>query len=375
MAQVKEGKVSAPTRLDWEFAVQGFGPGSAKLPAGYQSTQQKYQLFVPKDYQAGKTWPLIVFISPADGPSGLSNWQKVCEKEGVLFCSPHKAGNAVASGQRTRIVLDVLDDVRRQYRIDPDQTYISGFSGGGRMACAIGFALPEYFGGVVPVCGTNPISGPTYLRHRIQERLSVAFVTGEKDFNRKENEEYMGPYFQELAIRSKVWVVPKMGHQVPGAEVMAEVYAWLKEDLKRRQADSKARPGLAIAPGEGPKGAEQAKGFLETAQADLKETERVWRGVALLQGTIQRWGKTEPGKQARELLQKVANDAKLLDVIGPQGAEDEQKSVSAQAKGLERFGLIPKAIEAWEILAKNYADTPVGMQAEAQIRRLRAIKK
>jgi len=67
----------------------------------------------------------------------------------------------VPAGQRTRIVLDMLDDVRRHQRIDADQTYITGFSGGGRMACAIGFALPEYFGGVAPVCGTNPISGTT----------------------------------------------------------------------------------------------------------------------------------------------------------------------------------------------------------------------
>src|SRR2546421_7521928 len=95
LAQAKEAKVSAPTRLDWRFAVQGFGSGSAKLAADYDSTKQKYQLFVPKDYQAGKICPLVVFISPGDGPAGLSSWQKICVKEGVLFCSPLKAGNSV----------------------------------------------------------------------------------------------------------------------------------------------------------------------------------------------------------------------------------------------------------------------------------------
>ncbi len=187
--------VSAPTRLDWEFAVGGFGKGAAKLPAGYDSTKQRYQLYVPKNYKKEKPAALILFISPGDQPGAFKNWQQICETHGVFFASPFGAGNNTAAGLRTRIILDVLDDVRRQYSIDPDQTYITGFSGGGRMACAIGFALPEYFGGVIPLCGTNPITGPGYLRHRIADRLSVAFVTGEKDFNRKENEAYMAPWF------------------------------------------------------------------------------------------------------------------------------------------------------------------------------------
>ena len=249
-----ERKVALPTRLDWAFAVQGFGPGSDKLPPGYDSTKQRYQLFVPRQYKAGVAWPLVLFISAGDQPAGWEVWQKLCDQEGVFFCAPFAAGNSVATGQRTRIILDALDDVRRAFRIDPDQTYLTGFSGGARMSCAIAFGLPEYFGGVVPLCGTNPVAGPTYLRHRLEDRLSVAFVTGEKDFNRKENEEYMGPWLKELGIRSKLWVVPKLGHAVPSADVLREAYAWLKEDLPRRRADAKAHPELVIGPEEAPTG-------------------------------------------------------------------------------------------------------------------------
>ena len=149
-------KRQGPPRLDWQFASQGFGSGVAKLPADYDSTKQRYQLYVPTVKK--KSWPLIVFISPGDKPAGLSAFKSVCDREGVLFCSPFAAGNAVLGGQRERIVLDKLDDGRRTYPVDPDQTYLSGFSGGGRMACAIGFALPECFGGIAPVCGTNPVS-------------------------------------------------------------------------------------------------------------------------------------------------------------------------------------------------------------------------
>lgn len=372
VAQPTERKVAAATRLDWQFAVQGFGPGATKLPAGYDSTKQRYQLYVPKSHSKDKPASLVLFISASDQPAGWNSWKSVCEKEGILFASPFGAGNSPDSGRRTRVILDVLDDVRRQYAIDPDQTYITGFSGGGRMACSIGFALPEYFGGVIPLCGTNPISGPTYLRHRIEERLSVAFVTGEKDFNRKENEVYLAPWFDELGIRSKLWVVPKMGHDIPPASVVSEVHAWLAEDLKRRRAEAQARPKLAVAHDLTPTASEQAARQLESALDDLKQPTRTWRGVALVQGVTQRWGKTEPGKRAQALLKEIVNNDKLLERVEVQGAEDEVKSISAQAKALERFGQTAKAIEAWQLLAKNYEGTPIASRANDNIKRLRS---
>lgn len=367
-----EVKVGAPTRIDWEFAVAGFGLDKPKLPADFDSRQQRYQLFVPKDYDAKKTWPLLVFISPGDDPLGWRFWQKPCAELGMLFCAPYGAGNAVPVDQRTRMVLDVLDDVRRRYRIDPDQTYIAGFSGGGRMACALAFALPEYFGGVIPVCGTNPLHKMPALRHRVRDRLSVAFVTGSSDFNRKENEDYMFPYFQDLGIRSRLWVVPKMGHSVPGPDVLGEVHAWLAEDLKRRQADAKAYPGLAASAGEVKTNAQQATGQLETAEAQLKEPQRTWPAVALLDGVVQRWGKTEAADKARKLLDQVKADPKRSQLLAEQRGAEEQHELTAQAKALERFGLRRRALEAWQKLAKEHPDSPEGKRAAAEAGRLEA---
>ena len=367
-----ERKVSAATRLDWEFASRGFPPKDLKLPAGYDSTKQKYQLFVPKGYSKDKPASLVLFISAGANPTGWTNWQKHCTEQNVFFACPYGAGNDTPAGQRVRIILDVLDDVRRQFQIDPDQTYVTGFSGGGRMACAVGFALPEYFGGVIPLCGTNPIPGPAYQRHRVEERLSVAFVTGEKDFNRKENEEYMGPWFQEINVRSKVWVVPKMGHAIPPAATVAEIHAWLAEDLKRRREDRMARPKLAVGPADTPTTAEQAKRWVESALLDLQDPQRTWRGVSLLQGVTQRWPNAIVANQARATLKKLGGEEAILKRVAVQGTEDEVKSLSAQAKAFERFGNIPKAIEAWELLAQSFEGTPAGDAALANIKRLRA---
>jgi dienelactone hydrolase len=365
-----EVKVTAPTRIDWEFTVGSFGLNRSKLPADYDSRKQRYQLFVPKDYDSKKTWPLVVFISPGDDPLGWRFWQKPCEDLGMLFCAPYGAGNTVPVDQRTRLVLDVLDDVRRRYRVDPDQTYLAGFSGGGRMACAIAFALPEYFGGVIPVCGTNPLGKMPAARHRVRDRLSVAFVTGGGDFNRKENEDYMFPYFQELGIRSRLWVVPQLGHSVPGPEVLTEVHAWLAEDLKRRRANAKERPGLAAAPDEVKTGAQQAQGQLEAAEAELRDPDRTWPAVALLEGVIERWGKTEAADQARKRIEQLKTDPKKAQLLAEQRGAEDRREGAALAKALERFGLRRRALENWQQLAKDHPESAEGKKAVAEAKRL-----
>jgi len=363
--------ISAPTRIDWKFAASAFGTAVAKLPADYDSRQQRYQLFVPRDYEPSRTWPLVVFISPGDEPLGWRSWQKTCEKAGALFCAPYGGGNNCPVGQRTRLVLDMLDDVRRHYQIDPDQTYLTGFSGGGRMACTIAFALPEYFGGVAPVCGTNPLPRLDALRHRLHDRLSVAFVTGESDFNRKENEVYMAPLFADLGIRAKLWVAPKVGHGLPPDKVLAEVYAWLADDLKRRRDDARAHPGLALPAGDALTPDKVAARQVEDAEADLKKAGRTWRGVARLRAVLQRWPDTDAGDRARKLLDEVLNDETRARAVLDEGGRDERELLTAQARALERFGDLSGALKAWEMLAKGQADTPAGPKAAAEAKRLR----
>jgi dienelactone hydrolase len=365
-------EVANPTRLDWHFAAAGFGPRAAELPADYDSRRQRYQLFVPKGYDRARLWPLVVFISPGDDPLGWRFWQKPCEEGDILYSAAYGAGNNCPPGQRTRIVLDMLDDVRRHYRVNPDETYLAGFSGGGRIACTIAFALPEYFGGVIPVCGTNPLNDLAYLRHRVRERLSVAFVTGADDFNRAENEAYMAPLFEDLGIRARLWVVPRMGHTVPPPDVLAAVHDWLAADLKRRQADAAVYPGLRVGPDEVPTAHRQAERLLATAEDELGHADRTWRGAALLQGIVARWGKTEAAEKARKMSEDLQADPKRVALLAEQGGKEERRTLTAQARALERFGELRKALRAWDLLAEHYPDTEEGRKAAAEAKRLAA---
>lgn len=363
-------KVLGPTALDWSFVASGFPAADAKVPADFDSTKQSFQLYVPANYKRDRAWPLVVFVSPGDAPMGWRSWQKVCESRGLLYCEAYRAGNQVPAGRRVRIVLDVLSQVRRDYTIDPDRTYVSGFSGGGRIACTLGYSLPEVFGGIVPICGTNPLARLDYLRHRAQDRLSVAFVTGEKDFNRLENEKYMMPFVKDVGIRTRLWVVQGLGHAVPGEAILSETVKWLDEDLPRRQADVKKRPGLAALAENGLKDEKLAAGLLETAEAELKEEARVWRGVTLLQGILARFPRTQAGAKARARLNEVKDDERLLQLVGDQGGLEARSFLLAQAQAFERFEKKDAAIQAYKMLTEEYPFSTEGRKAATELRRL-----
>jgi predicted esterase len=276
-----EVKVSAATRIDWVFALSNQSP--AEPPAdwlpGYDSTAQTYELYVPKSLKKGDSPGLILFISPGDRSTGLESLRKVCDEQKLIFASPHGAGNNTDSRKRIRIVLDVLDDLRREYRVDPDRTYIGGFSGGGRMACAIGFSLPEYFGGVIPVCAAGDLREESWLRQRVIDRLSVAHLTGETDFNRGEVERFRGAMLANVGVRSKVWVAPKMGHAIPATSVFEEAIVWLDAGLPVRRKLAKDYPGIRASQSDALARDELAKQLLAEGKLRLGAKAKTYSGL------------------------------------------------------------------------------------------------
>jgi pimeloyl-ACP methyl ester carboxylesterase len=157
----KEVLVQAETRLDWV---------PAELARGDRPGAQTYELFEPAG-AIGEVRPLVIFVSPQDRPAGWSYWEATCREHGVLFAGLRGMGNGQPMEQRVRAVLGVLDDLRRRFRIDPDRTYLAGFSGGAYVACRTAFHLPEYFGGVVCIGDSPELPEEPWLIERVRQRV------------------------------------------------------------------------------------------------------------------------------------------------------------------------------------------------------------
>lgn len=377
--------VTEETRLDWVFAMANQSPAEppAEWLQGYESKSQKYTLFVPPRYSKRKSWPLVIFVSPGNGAAGVAQWKTACAKLGILMASPHNAGNGTPQPRRVRIIADVLDDVRRNYNVDTDRTYIGGHSGGGRIACAMAFALPEYFGGVIPVCAGGELRQESWLRQRVIDRLSVAQLTGENDFNRGEVERMHQTRHTGVGVRCRTWVVDGLGHSIPDSDVFAEAFAWLEDDLRRRRKLAEERPASRIT--DAPSRTEWATRLLAEAKSRLTQRDQVYAGLMQLKGIQVRWNDLP---QARTALQTLTEyDARDERPWEGEDINEQRRFLIARARGVDAYasGPIPRqyqnqresmlqaAVQLWGLIVQDGQDKDAVAEGRERIPKLQAL--
>lgn len=383
-------RVTGPTRLDWVFALANQSP--EKPPKewlkGYDSTEQTYDLFVPEHQGAAgadPTMPLVLFISAGNNAAGWGNWEAVCRQHGILFAAPRDAGNNTPMPRRVRIILDVLDDVGRRFRVDPDRTYVAGYSGGARVASAIAFALPEYFGGIAAVCGGNDLREEVWLRQRVADRLSVALVTGEQDFNRGEAERFRGPMLNAVGVRTKVWVVPGMGHSIPDEAVFGGVFDWLEQQVKARRMLAEKYPASRGA-GEKPLSREEwANALYEESTQRLEKPETLYSGLMQLKGLSVRWEGLTAADKAKKLLQEY--DSRTERPWEKEDLAEQRRHLIARARGVDAYAsgdlpdqylrqrpaMIAAAIQLWQVIVQDGQDMEAAAEGKRRIPELRKL--
>ncbi|MEO1996974.1 MAG: hypothetical protein ABGZ17_17035 [Planctomycetaceae bacterium] len=378
---VDQAQVSGETRLDWIFSIANQSP--AQVPDGlldnYDSSGQTYQRFVPENYRDDKTWPVLLYVSPGKRGSGWNVWKSVCQRHGVLFVGPHNAGNNCPGPRRARIVLDALDDMRRNYRTDPDRTYIAGFSGGGRVACQMAFALPELFGGVVPLCAAGELRSESWLRQRVIDRISLALVTGENDFNRGEVERFRGPLLSEVGVRTRVWVVPGLGHRPAGPQTLEQVFQWLETATAARQNLAKQHPASRIDGHAAPTRMQTAQALLNEARNRMKSPATLYSGLMIMKGIMARWPDLAAARTARatllEMEQRPERPWDAADIA------EQRRFLIARARGLDAYatGALPQqyqaqrpemldaAIQLWNVVLRDGQDAQATQQARRRL--------
>jgi hypothetical protein len=275
-------------------------------------------------------------------------------------------------------VLDVLDDVRRKFTIDPDRTYLGGFSGGARVSCNIAFALPEYFGGVVPVCGSEFLRDESWLRQRVVDRLSVALVTGETDFNRGELERLREPYLKTVGVRAKVFTVAGIGHAIPQAKDLGPALAFLEEAVPERRRKAQQWPAMRLS-AEPPTREAWSNALLAEAKKRIQTPATQYAGLMQLQGLSTRWHDLPAAKEAKRLLTEY--DLKPQRPWEADDLAEQRLYLLAEARGLDAYasGDLPKqyetqradmaagALERWRTLLADDSQSAAGQEARKRI--------
>ncbi len=209
----------------------------------YDVKKEKYRLYVPASYAKDVKWGVFIYINPGDGAALPAGYEAVLEKRKQLGVAPYKAGNERNPYDRFRLAIDAAFNMQKRYNVDPERVYVSGFSGGGRIASMLGVAYADLFAGALPLCGVNfyldipSAPGKVWPRNYIpvDEALKLAkatsryvLVTGEKDMNLANTKAVYEAGFKKEGFKKVLLMeVPGLGHAPPAADAFEKCLDFL----------------------------------------------------------------------------------------------------------------------------------------------------
>jgi hypothetical protein len=195
-----------------------FAPGQVVASvATTADASQTYALYLPSQYRADRAWPLLMAFHPsARGRAFVDLYREVAEEYGYIVVASNNSRNgpwepSLAAAQA------VTQDVGARFSIDPARFYMTGFSGGARVAMQLALTSGK-IAGVIASGGGFPDGRP-----RREVGFDVAGTVGLEDFNYLE----LRAIDRELTSPHRVFAF-EGGHTLPPPEVARRAIEWLE---------------------------------------------------------------------------------------------------------------------------------------------------
>ncbi len=192
-------------------------PGTLKLEKITADTSQSYWLFLPGNYQNNGTFPVIFAFDAHGNGKKMAQWlMPYANRYGYVIASSNAFHNNVQG--LSEILDNLLADVTRKYKLDPDRFYTAGFSGGGRVATYL-TAVDSRFKGVASLS-----AGLQFSMINNRDFVAILFA-GKRDFNYWEIVRLSPQVASKYGIPLQT-VVFDGGHEYPPKEYSQFVFAW-----------------------------------------------------------------------------------------------------------------------------------------------------
>lgn len=218
---------------------------AAETPPLYDVKKETFEALLPATYRKEKAHGLFIWIHSGDSPAIPKDWEALLEKHDLVFIGANQSGNRRNLFDRLRLAIDANHNARQHLNIDGRRVYVSGFSGGSRVASMLGVAWGEMFSGTICCMGVNfytdvpapdgKVYGLSYLPDEqllplVKERCRFSLVTGERDFNLANTRGALENGFKKEGFRHVQFLeIPGHGHSPPPADWLEKAIRFLDE--------------------------------------------------------------------------------------------------------------------------------------------------
>jgi len=178
---------------------------------------QSYALYVPSTYVPDRPWNLLIAFHPgARGRLMVEKYQAAAERYGYIVAGSNTSRNGPWSVSAAAVQA-MSADLGRRFAIDAERVYLTGMSGGARVAMLVALGKNN-IAGVIASSAGYPDSRP-----RAAVPFPVFGTAGTEDFNYIEmrllDRKLTSPH--HLAVFSG-------GHTLPPDDVALEAIEWLE---------------------------------------------------------------------------------------------------------------------------------------------------
>jgi hypothetical protein len=226
---------------------------SSRINYDLDPSRESFFTHIPKSYNGEVPYGLVVFVNADDAMESVPlGWESVLEQRKLLYVAPQKAGNDQPMQRRYGMAVLAAMKIMEQYRIDPRRVYVSGFSGGARVAGQLGFLQSDLFRGTIQNCGadfyeavpeiaprpTNRPSGaygicafaPEEIE-RAKQNVRFVLITGPKDFRHGDILDIYDGGYAKAGFQTRLIDDPGMGHAMASKAVLNQALDYLDQGI------------------------------------------------------------------------------------------------------------------------------------------------
>ena len=187
----------------------------------------EWTVHVPESYDPDRPAGLLVYVSPGNSGAMPADWQATLEERNLIWVAANDSGNKIDGGLRIVYTLLAPALVSKSYRVDKNRVYVSGLSGGGRVASNVAPEYAHIFKGAIFNCGVNFWGRKTPSRIEQVKANRYVFVTGSDDFNRRDTRRAFNSYRKAGVENVVLMDIRNMGHENPSGAKLAEAITFL----------------------------------------------------------------------------------------------------------------------------------------------------
>ena len=149
------------------------------------------------------------------------------DEHNLIWISANESGNRALVPRRVLLSILAISAAQQTYAVDAERVYISGFSGGGKVASMVATDYAETFKGGIFICGVEFWQGerPRYFDY-IKSNHYV-FLTGDHDQALEPTKRVFRAYRKAGIESTKLMVIRNMGHSTPKNHDLAKAIAFL----------------------------------------------------------------------------------------------------------------------------------------------------